>query len=100
MRIPLPSVARLVFPMTVAALVFTVAPTAWALDCFIPDDSNSWAFPADCPDPTAASPIDLRRLNETVAGQHGPLRLSKDGTPQHPLYLPGSLVPREWRAAA
>ena len=79
MRIPLPSVARLVFPMTVAALVFTVAPTAWALDCFIPDDSNSWAFPADCPDPTAASPIDLRRLNETVAGQHGPLRLSRDG---------------------
>lgn len=52
---------------------------ASAFEPFIPNDTNSWAFPADCPDPAAPSPIDLRFLNERIAGENGPLRLSPDG---------------------
>jgi hypothetical protein len=39
---------------------------------------DAWAFNTDV-DPFADSPIDLRRLNEDVAGQHGFVRLSEDG---------------------
>jgi hypothetical protein len=46
---------------------------------FVPTQVNTWAFPADCPDPSAASPMDLRFLNEAVAGANGPLRASADG---------------------
>ncbi len=42
------------------------------------DPSDAWAFPV-ARDTFAASPIDLRGLNETVAGQHGFIRLSDDG---------------------
>jgi hypothetical protein len=50
---------------------------------FVPTEANSWAFPADCPDPAAASPMDLRFLNEAVAGEKGPLVLSPDGNDIH-----------------
>ncbi len=53
--------------------------TARAVEPFIPTDQNSWAFPADCPDPAAPSPIDVRYLNEPVAGANGPLTPSADG---------------------
>lgn len=46
---------------------------------FIPDEANSWAFPVEGRSAGQESPIDLRHLNEEVAGQAGPLRLSADG---------------------
>ncbi len=42
------------------------------------DPADSWAFPRRR-DPFAPSPIDLRHLNEAVAGEHGFIRLSDDG---------------------
>ena len=42
------------------------------------DAINSWPFPNDRDD-FASSPIDLRSLNEQVAGEHGFIRLSEDG---------------------
>jgi hypothetical protein len=45
---------------------------------FIPDAENSWAFEPD-DDVDAQSPIDLRRLNEKHAGEHGFIRVSRDG---------------------
>lgn len=42
------------------------------------DPANTWAFPLTR-DPFAESPIDLRYLNEKEAGEHGFIRLSKDG---------------------
>ncbi len=42
------------------------------------DPARSWAFP-ESRDTFAPSPIDLRHLNETVAGEHGFIRLSDDG---------------------
>ncbi|MFP4358885.1 MAG: hypothetical protein ACLFSZ_10695, partial [Puniceicoccaceae bacterium] len=45
---------------------------------FIPTEANSWV--PDLSGPLdAESPIDLRALNETAAGEHGFLRLSEDG---------------------
>ena len=69
--------------MAVAALTLTArcmaeGPPGMATP-FIPDDANSWAFPTEHPDPASPSPIDLRFLNEPVAGGRGPLRLSPDG---------------------
>jgi hypothetical protein len=42
------------------------------------DPAEAWAFPVTR-DTFASSPIDLRGLNEAVAGQHGFIRLSDDG---------------------
>lgn len=42
------------------------------------DPAKAWAFPRT-QDSFAESPIDLRRLNEAGAGEHGFIRLSKDG---------------------
>ncbi len=42
------------------------------------DPAKSWAFPRT-QDRFAPSPIDLRDLNESVAGEHGFIRLSADG---------------------
>lgn len=42
------------------------------------DPSNAWAFP-ESRDTFEPSPIDLRHLNESVAGEHGFIRLSDDG---------------------
>ena len=42
------------------------------------DPAKAWAFP-ELRDTFAESPIDLRRLNESVAGEHGFIRLSQDG---------------------
>ncbi len=42
------------------------------------DPKKAWAFPRTR-DTFEDSPIDLRRLNEEVAGEHGFLRLSEDG---------------------
>ena len=41
--------------------------------------ADAWAFPR-IRDSFAASPIDLRHLNEKVAGEHGFIRLSEDGS--------------------
>ncbi len=61
------------------AITILIGIRLFALDPFNPSKENSWAFPTTCPDPAAESPIDLRRLNEKVAGEHGWIRLSKDG---------------------
>ncbi|MBN2452447.1 MAG: hypothetical protein JXR77_18825 [Lentisphaeria bacterium] len=42
------------------------------------DPANAWAFPK-MRDRFSESPIDLRHLNERVAGEHGFIRLSADG---------------------
>lgn len=42
------------------------------------DPARTWAWP-QARDSFADSPIDLRRLNEQVAGEHGFVRLSPDG---------------------
>ena len=42
------------------------------------DPTKAWAFPITR-DSFADTPIDLRSLNETVAGEHGFIRLSEDG---------------------
>lgn len=42
------------------------------------DPARTWAFPVSR-DTFEPSPIDLRHLNETVAGEHGFIRLSDDG---------------------
>jgi len=42
------------------------------------DPARAWAFP-ETRDTFAPSPIDLRHLNEKVAGEHGFIRLSEDG---------------------
>jgi len=42
------------------------------------DPTKAWAFPRTR-DHFGASPIDLRPLNESVAGEHGFIRLSADG---------------------
>lgn len=42
------------------------------------DPADAWAFPV-VRDTFAASPIDLRHLNEAFAGEHGFIRLSDDG---------------------
>lgn len=42
------------------------------------DPAHSWAFP-ETRDTFAPSPIDLRQLNESFAGEHGFIRLSDDG---------------------
>jgi hypothetical protein len=44
-----------------------------------PEQADTWAFNMDIVDPYAPSVIDLRQLNEKVAGQHGFVRLSEDG---------------------
>jgi hypothetical protein len=43
------------------------------------DTRRAWTFPHHQRDTFAPSPLDLRRLNETVAGEHGFIRLSQDG---------------------
>ena len=42
------------------------------------DPAGAWAFP-EARDTFEPSPIDLRHLNESVAGEHGFVRLSDDG---------------------
>jgi len=42
------------------------------------DPANAWAFPV-ARDTFAETPIDLRGLNEQVAGEHGFIKLSADG---------------------
>ncbi|MHB8899970.1 MAG: hypothetical protein ACYC6Y_14580, partial [Thermoguttaceae bacterium] len=42
------------------------------------DPAHAWVFP-EVRDTFEPSPIDLRHLNETVAGEHGFIRLSDDG---------------------
>lgn len=42
------------------------------------DSATAWPFPSTR-DTFEASPIDLRQLNESVAGEHGFIRLSQDG---------------------
>ena len=45
-----------------------------------------------------ARAYDLRKLIEqTFIGTPLCIRVSKDGHPEHPLYLPSSLEPQEWR---
>ncbi len=65
--------------LTGILLLALLAPFAAAQENpFIPTEENSWV--PDLSGPLdAASPIDLRQINETVAGEHGFLRLSDDG---------------------
>ncbi len=59
--------------------LFAQVPAALGQDePFVPTESNSWVFQGDL-DVDAASPIDLRRLNESVAGETGFIRVSADG---------------------
>jgi len=44
-----------------------------------PGQADTWAFNMDIVDPSAPSAVDLRDLNEEVAGQSGFVRLSEDG---------------------
>ncbi len=44
-----------------------------------PEQADTWAFNGDRVDPFAPSVIDLRPLNEKVAGQSGFVRLTEDG---------------------
>ncbi len=82
----LQNVRAVVVLVCTAAPVLVYARTAEIMR-FIPDASNSWVFPAECRDPAAPSPIDLRGLNEPVAGARGPLRRAPDGS--HLLYADG-----------
>jgi hypothetical protein len=65
--------------VSVPFLLCVAVAGARAVEPFTPTEQNSWAFPADCPDPSAPSPIDLRYMNEVMAGADGPLRPSPDG---------------------
>jgi hypothetical protein len=72
MLVSLPTPIPILFLALTASLVFAQEQP------FIPTEANSWV--PDLSGPLdAASPIDLRTLNETIAGQHGFLRLSADG---------------------
>ncbi len=52
---------------------------AHALEDLNPTEENSWEFPTST-DPWAESLVDLRHLNEDVAGQSGFIRRSEDGS--------------------
>ncbi len=73
---------KLYLPILLVATVPALAlhtPRALAQEApFIPTESNSWVFQGG-PDVDAPSPIDLRRLNESVAGERGFVRISPDG---------------------
>ncbi len=64
--------------LTLLLVLAMVAPAALAVEDLNPTEENSWAFPTTI-DPGAQSPIDLRHLNEEVAGQSGFIRRSEDG---------------------
>ncbi len=67
--------------LAVVAVALAVSLTAFAQEAPAPlDDSNSWAF---TPPPDKFSPdaqLDLRSLNEKVAGEKGFVQLSADGS--------------------
>lgn len=64
--------------LTLLLVLGMAASAALAVEDLNPTEENSWAFPTTI-DPWARSPIDLRHLNEEVAGQSGFIRRSEDG---------------------